>query len=90
MLESDYSLALSINLLRIPFKIQRVASRRCHLDGVDILPISCTLSEIGFTHFPLQNTYRNCCASPLGIVVASLYDVPLAKRLEGRCILVGR
>ena len=77
MLESDYSLALSINLLRIPFKIQRVASRRCHLDGVDILPISCTLSEIGFTHFPLQNTYRSYCASPFGAVVALLLSTQI-------------
>ena len=63
MLELDYSLALSINLLRIPFKIQRVASRRCHLVRVDILPISCTLSEIGFSHFPLQHLPQLLCFS---------------------------
>ena len=56
MLESDYSLALSINLLRIPFKYQRGASRRCLLFGVDILPISCTPMKRVFSFPPATPT----------------------------------
>ena len=56
MLESDYSLALSINLSGIPSQIQRGASERCLLFRDDILPISCTRNERVFSFPPATLT----------------------------------
>ena len=55
MLESDYSLALSINLLRIPFKYQRGP-----VSGVSCSELTYyqyhALWTKGFSHFPLQHS----------------------------------
>ena len=83
MLESDYSLALSINLSGIPSQIQRGASRRCLLFRADILPISCTRNERVFLISPC-NTYRSCCASPFGTAVALLYNGLFSEKACGR------
>ena len=56
MLESDYSLALSINLSGIPSQIQRGASERCLLFRADISPILCTRNERVFSFPPATLT----------------------------------
>ena len=80
MLESDYSLALSINLSGIPSQIQRGASERCLLFRADILPISCTRNERVFLISPC-NTHRSCCVSPFGTAVALLLSAGFEKGL---------
>ena len=80
MLESDYSLALSINLSGIPSQIQRGASERCLLFRDDILPISCTRNERVFLISPC-NTHRSCCVSPFGTAVALLLSAGFEKGL---------
>ena len=56
MLESDYSLALSINLSGIPSQIQKGASERCLLFRDDISPILCTRNERVFSFPPATLT----------------------------------
>ena len=79
MLESDYSLALSINLLRIPFKYQRGP-----VSGVSCSELTYyqyhALRRKGFSHFPLQHSPQLLYLT-FGAVVALLYKGPNRKGL---------
>ena len=81
MLESDYSLALSINLSGIPSQIQRGASERCLLFRADISPILCTRNERVFSFPPA--TLTAAAVSLLLVRQLHYYYLPKSEKAWG-------